>query len=338
MSKRKLNKRQQARIKQQQNTLRQKATRDESTDGKQCENSVDTGHKGIVIANYGGRIIVEDNNKAQTSCSVRQNIETLVSGDRVIWQNVDDNTGVVVALEPRTNYLARPDRRNKAKVIAANIDQILIVTAVKPVLNTRLIDRYLLAAETAGITPVIVFNKVDLPDTAALQAFQDALLVYQQLEYAVVYTSAKQTQGIENLQRILDHKTSVFVGQSGVGKSSLLNCLLPESPALVGDISESTQKGRHTTTLAQLYHLPSGGQIIDSPGVREFGLWQVSEEQAAAGFLEFRPWLGQCRFRDCRHLDEPGCAVRAAVEDGVISPQRWDSYKRILDTLTEEHQ
>lgn len=335
MSKRKLNKRQQTRINTQQEKRRNKVNSDAPENDSST--STETGNKGVVIANFGNQIIVEYEDKHQISCSVRQNIDSLVSGDHVIWQQVDDKTGVVVALEPRTNFIARPDHRNKAKVIAANIDQLLIVTAVKPVLNTRLIDRYLLAAETAGITPVIVFNKIDLPDEAAMQKFRDDLKVYHQLNYSVSYTSAKHGQGIEDILQTLKDKISVFVGQSGVGKSSLLNCLLPESPAAVGDISSSTQKGRHTTTVAQLYHLPSSGKIIDSPGVREFGLWQVTEEQAAEGFLEFRPWLGQCRFRDCKHQDEPGCAIRKAVEDGEISTQRWDSYKRILNSLTEEN-
>ncbi|MDH5407766.1 MAG: small ribosomal subunit biogenesis GTPase RsgA [Gammaproteobacteria bacterium] len=334
MAKRKLNKRQQSRVKEQQQKHRQSA--DASNSSSNRKNNTESGNKGIVIANFGSQIIVETDNRTRISCSSRQNIESLVSGDHVIWQNVDDDSGVVVALEPRTNYIARPDRRNKAKVIAANIDQLLIVTAVKPVLNSRLVDRYLVAAETARITPVIVFNKIDLPDEAAMQQFRDDLAIYKQLNYSVAYTSAKFSQGIDAFQEMLKAKTSVFVGQSGVGKSSLLNCLLPEALAEVGDISTSTQKGRHTTTVAQLYHLPEGGQIIDSPGVREFGLWQVTEEQAAEGFPEFRPWLGQCRFRDCKHQDEPGCAVRNAVEEGEIAPQRWDSYKRILNSLMEE--
>lgn len=337
MAKRKLNKRQQARIRQQQDSRLHQAKQTDKQPGTTEQTSDLPQQQGIVIANFGAKVQLEDAQGETVACNVRQNINTLVSGDRVIWQTVDEHSGVVIALEPRKTFLARPDRRGKAKVIAANIDQILIVTAVKPALNTRLIDRYLLAAEASNITPIIVFNKIDLPDEAALAAFHDDLQTYKKIGYQVVFTSAKKHQGLNDIQQVLNNKTSVVVGQSGVGKSSLLNCLLPEASALVGDISDSTNKGRHTTTLAQLYHLPSGGQLIDSPGVREFGLWQISEEQAAAGFIEFRPYLGTCRFRDCKHQDEPGCTVRAAVEDGNISAQRWDSYKRILASLTEQN-
>ncbi|MDH5181705.1 MAG: small ribosomal subunit biogenesis GTPase RsgA [Gammaproteobacteria bacterium] len=330
MSKRRLSKRQQTRIREQQDKHLAQAKQAHTPDMADSN-----GMEGTVVANFGVTVQVEDNAGNSISCNVRQNMETLVCGDHVIWQQADEQNGIVVALVPRNNFLARPDRRGKARVIAANIDQILIVSAARPAMNTRLIDRYLVAAETAGIIPVIVFNKIDLPDAEALAAFQADLLIYTEIGYQVVFTSAKQHQGLAEIQQVLNHKTSVVVGQSGVGKSSLLNCLLPEAPALVGDVSDSSNKGRHTTTLAQLYHLPSGGRLIDSPGVREFGLWEVSEEQAASGFIEFRPWLGRCQFRDCRHGDEPGCAIRHAVESGEIHPQRWDSYKRILESLAE---
>ncbi len=323
MAKRKLTKQQQSRIKQQHAARREQASSD----------ALESGLQATVIANYGKTVLIEDTQQQLITCHIRQNIETLVCGDHVIWQQEDDATGVVVALSPRNNFIARPDRRGQAKVIAANIDQLLIVTAIKPAVNTRLIDRYIVAAETAGITPLIVFNKIDLADKQTIRNIETQLAVYSQLGYQVIFTSTKQNKGIHDLQTTLLDKVSVFVGQSGVGKSSLINTVLPEAAAAVGDISDSTNKGRHTTTLAQLYHLPSGGNLIDSPGIREFGLWQVSLEQAASGFIEFRPWLGQCRFRDCLHEDEPGCRIRSAVEQGEISEQRWDSYRRIIESL-----
>ncbi len=323
MSKRKLTKQQQTRVKQQQQTHLQQADID----------LPQSGQRAIVTANHGKTVVIEDSDRQSFTCNIRQNIDSLVCGDHVIWQQETDTTGIVLAMEDRTNFLARPDRRQQAKVVAANIDQMLIISAAKPALNTRLIDRYLVAAELSGITPVIVFNKIDLPDNLQMNDVKEQLAVYTGLGYQVIFTSAKQDSGITNLQAALQDKISVFVGQSGVGKSSLINSLLPEDVARVGEISDSTQKGRHTTTLAQLYHLPSGGNLIDSPGIREFGLWQVSLEQAAEGFVEFRPWLGKCRFRNCLHEDEPGCSIRDAVEQGVISEQRWQSYRRIIESL-----
>ncbi len=317
MSKRKLTKHQQTRIK------------------KQQEQTVISGQHAIVTANRGKTVIIEDPSQQSFVCNIRQNIDTLVCGDHVIWQQQSETTGVVLALEPRSNYLARPDRRGQAKVVAANIDQLMIVSAFKPTLNTRLIDRYLVAAELSGITPLIVFNKIDLPDNIKMADLKEQLSIYSELGYQVIFTSAKQEKGIQSLQSILLNKISIFVGHSGVGKSSIINALLPESPAEVGNISDSTQKGRHTTTLAQLYHLPSGGDLIDSPGIREFGLWQVKLEQADEGFIEFRPYLGQCRFRDCLHEEEPGCSILEAVKEGKINEIRWDSYRRILESLRE---
>jgi len=334
MAKRKLTKQQQTRIQQQQNH-RRKQLHAPSPDKVDTSTSDAPEQAGMVIANFGATLIVENEQGQTFRCTLRQNIPTLVSGDRIVWQQLDEETGVIVALQERSSFLARPDRRGKAKIIAANIDQIMIVSACKPAPNTRLIDRYLVAAETAHITPVIIFNKTDLLGQANTQEIEQQLMPYQDLGYQLLYTSTKQAHGMDILQSCLQDKTSVFVGQSGVGKSSLINTLLPEAMALVGEVSQSTQKGRHTTTMAQLYHLPSGGQIIDSPGIREFGLWQVTQQQLADGFREFHPFLGQCRFRDCLHEDEPGCLVRENVATGKITEQRWQSYRRILESLRE---
>lgn len=328
MSKRKLNKRQQRRVRQKQEShLKQDA--DSPT-----LNTMD-GEQGIVIANYGKTALIEDLQKNQFTCHIRQNLDTLVCGDHVVFKSENNDSGIVLAIEPRQNYLARPDRKGQAKVVAANIDQIMIVAACKPALNTRLIDRYIVAAELSELTPIIIFNKTDLTHALNSNNIREQLSIYQELGYKLVFTSVKQLQGIDTLEAILADKTSVFVGQSGVGKSSLINTILPEAKAEVGDISDNTQKGRHTTTLTRLYHLPHGGHLIDSPGIREFGLWQVQLSETAEGFIEFRPFLGQCRFRDCLHEDEPGCRIRAAVEEDRINRQRWESYRRIIESLRD---
>jgi ribosome biogenesis GTPase len=193
------------------------------------------------------------------------------------------------------------------------------------------------AAETVGIEPVILLNKIDLlaDDPVLGQEMDELLAIYPTLGYRILRTSSLEG-GLEALHGALRERISVFVGQSGVGKSSLINVLLPDAELRVGALSESRQKGVHTTTTAQLFHLDCGGSLIDSPGIREFGLWHMSREQVEQGFREFRPFLGACKFRDCRHQQEPGCAILGAAESGQISQRRLGSYRHIVTTLEEE--
>jgi len=290
---------------------------------------------GRIIAHLGKRIIIEDEHGQQHRCSARRNLPALVCGDQIYWHYPDPKSCIIHELQPRKTLLARPDARGKQKIIAANIDQILIVCAPHPELNEGLLDRYLVAATLTGINPVIVLNKTDLLDQKTLAQYRQRLLVYQQLGYPIIYTSAHEDEAFNHLNACLHAKTSILVGQSGVGKSSLLNRLLPEVNARIGEVSDATGKGRHTTTTARLYHLPDSGSLIDSPGIREFGLWNVSPEQLAQGFPEFVARQGQCRFRDCKHRNEPGCAILAGVENDEISPLRHASYLRILASLEE---
>jgi len=230
--------------------------------------------------------------------------------------------------------LSRPDAQGRLKPVAANVDQLLIVFAVEPSPHANLIDRYLIAAEATGIAPVLVLNKVDLlPDDGG--ELGQLLERYQALGYPVVRTTTAQPDGLAALYRQLAERTSVFVGQSGVGKSSLIDQLLPEETLRIGALSEDSRKGTHTTTTARLYAMPDArdGVLIDSPGIREFGLTHLDAQTVTDGFIEFRPFLGHCRFRDCRHQAEPGCALLAAVEAGKIHPQRFASYRRILASL-----
>ena len=248
-------------------------------------------------------------------CQQRKSIGQVVCGDRVKWYEEDQESGVITSINERRTILQRPDINGNLRIIASNIDQVFIVVAHKPELNEGLIDRYLVAAENSHLKPVI-------------------LSLYQEIGYPVIYTSAKQEHGLDSLIVVLNDNNNIFVGQSGVGKSSLINTILKDSNARIGEISEATGKGKHTTTTAYLYPLKQNqGHIIDSPGVREFGLVKLSEQEVADGFIEFKPFIGYCKFRNCAHKNEPGCALLEAVKDKKISQQRWDSFQRILESL-----
>jgi ribosome biogenesis GTPase len=293
-----------------------------------------TEQSGVVISQFGQTLEIETASAERRRCKQRKNLGSIVPGDRIRFTGEHDDNSVIVAVEPRQSLLARPDSRGRPKAIAANLDRIFIITAIKPELNEGLIDRYLVAAESLGITPIIVLNKIDLADEETLHSLQSRMHVYEQLGYAVIYTSAKREHGLDALLDALKSHASIMVGQSGVGKSSLVNALLPEVDAQVGEISEATGKGMHTTSASRLYHLPHGGDLIDSPGVREFGLWEVSPEELAKGFIEFQPYLGLCKFSDCQHESEPECAIQQAIDEGKITRQRFESYRRILESLT----
>lgn len=292
---------------------------------------------GRVITRYGVQVDVEDNNRKQYRCLMRQNLPSLVCGDRVVWQAGKDQTGVVVAMEPRQTLLERPDADNQLKPVAANINQILVVSAPLPALDIDLINRYLVAAEMTAITPVLVINKIDLLEEPSFKKLKARLKMYEDIGYRVIYASCKQSHGLDDLVACLQDKTSILVGQSGVGKSSLIQALLPDEDLRIGNLSEASGLGRHTTTATKLYHFPVGGELIDSPGVRAFRLGHVTAAQLADGFIEFRSYLGQCKFNNCRHTVEPDCAIRHAVETGNISMERYDSYERILNTVEDEN-
>jgi ribosome biogenesis GTPase len=205
------------------------------------------------------------------------------------------------------------------------------VAAPQPAHDAFLIDRYLVAAELAGATPLVVINKSDLLDPQSADAPGDALREYAAIGYGTLLTSVREDSGIDKLAQILVNRTSILVGQSGVGKSSLINRLLPELDIQIGKLSDASGQGRHTTTATTLYHLPQGGNLIDSPGVRDFRLGETAPADLAHGYREFRPYLGLCRFQDCRHLSEPGCAVKAAMRKGVISERRLASYTQLAN-------
>jgi len=336
MSKRKLSRQQAWRV----NKIQQERADRAAKRGAVAEQALSAGElgperEGLVIAHYGTQVEIEIEPGQNLRCHLRANLESLVTGDRVIWCE-GDPTGVVVAQSPRHSELCRPDPYGKLKPVAANIDLIFIVIAALPEPHANLIDRYLVAAEAVGIEPVLVLNKTDLlaADATLRDKLGTLLAIYPTLGYQLLEVSS-HTGGLEPLHAALRERTSVFVGQSGVGKSSLVNKLLPGVDLRVGGLSELTNKGTHTTTTAQLFHLPSGGSLIDSPGIREFGLWHMNRDQVEQGFREFRPYLGHCRFRDCQHQQEPGCAILNAADSGAISTGRLGSYRRIVASLEE---
>ncbi|NKB47649.1 MAG: small ribosomal subunit biogenesis GTPase RsgA [Legionellales bacterium] len=287
-----------------------------------------TQQSGLLITQHGKHAMVEASDGTLYHCSLRQHLGSLVAGDRVIWHPVKNQQGVITAKQPRATVLAKPTARGELKPVAANIDQVIIVIAIKPKFSTLLLDSYLVACATLDLSPLILINKCDLltPDDELTTTID----LYMQLKYPVMYTSVPAQQGLTQLKDQLKTFTSVFVGQSGVGKSSLISYLLPHETIAIGDLSIKQPYGKHTTSTSRLYHLTGGGDLIDSPGVREFGLWHLPANQIAQGFTEFRPWLGQCKFRDCRHQQEPGCAILAAMEKQQIDPRRFYNYQQLV--------
>jgi ribosome biogenesis GTPase len=336
MAKRKLNRRQQWRIEKIQEERRKRVERKQhrAEELLRDEQSLGAEEEGLVVANYGASVELEDASGTRLRCQLRQNLPTLVVGDRVVWQRAGGN-GVVTALLPRRTELARPDTLGELRPVAANIDQILVVAAPAPAYSPELIDQYLAAAELTGITPVLVFNKIDLVDDDNREAVEQLLASYRKIGYTLITASTRKNHGLDAVMEQLRDRTSAFVGQSGVGKSSLVKALLPDEAITVRELSEQSGLGQHTTSTSRLYHLPQGGQIIDSPGVREFRLWPMDPASLIHGFREFIPYLGHCKFRDCKHEQEPGCALREAVERGEIEARRLASYHRIVEQLAE---
>lgn len=297
--------------------------------------------EGLVISRFGKHADIEDDQGQIHRCNLRRTVKSLVTGDKVVWRAGDDAldgiSGVVEAVHPRLTLLCRPDFYDGIKPVAANIEQMIIVSAVVPEFSRNIVDRYLVAAENVEIPPLLLLNKIDLLDEAARARLDEDLRSYEALGYPVLCVSTRTGEGLSELQARLQGKISVFVGQSGVGKSSLVNALMPEAAALIGEVSDLSGLGQHTTTTARLYHFPSGGDLIDSPGIREFALWHLEPERVSWCFVEFRRYLGGCKFRDCKHGKDPGCLIREAVERGEIHPERYENYHRILASMSEAH-
>ncbi|HCT1400313.1 TPA: small ribosomal subunit biogenesis GTPase RsgA [Morganella morganii] len=337
MAKQKLSKGQVRRVQANQQRKLRKENRPEPEDSLFGE-----AQEGQVISRFGQHADIEAADGSVQRCNLRRTIKSLVTGDRVVWRAALQNNeegrvnGIVEAVHERESVLTRPDFYDGIKPIAANINQIVIVSAILPELSLNIIDRYLVACETLGVEPLIVLNKIDLLNDESRDQVNDLMNIYRNIGYRVLEVSGYTNKGIDALTAALAGRISIFAGQSGVGKSSLLNTLLPENAdILVNNVSDVSGLGQHTTTASRLYHFPHGGDVIDSPGVREFGLWHLTPEQVTQGYTEFRDYLGGCKFRDCKHGDDPGCALREAVENGEISAERFENYHRILESMAQ---
>ena len=284
--------------------------------------------RGLVVGNYGRRHLVELDGSEVLNCVTRGKRSSLACGDRVEVARTGPGEGVVESTDPRTSLLYRSDQYRQ-KLIAANVTQIVVVLAVVPSFYEELLNRCLIAADSQNIAALIVLNKSDLA-TESAQAVE-RLKLYTSLGYRVVPMSAKHD--VSPLRPLLQGRVSVLVGQSGMGKSTIINALIPGTDAVTSEVSTAMDSGRHTTTHARLYHLDAESSLIDSPGMQEFGLHHLTEQDIAAALPEFRPLLGTCKFHNCRHLVEPGCAVIQAVEAGKVDARRLQAYRKLVKEI-----
>lgn len=307
MSKRKLTKQQRERVKAQENKL---------------STHTDQVLPGLVIARFGQLAEIESENGDRIICAIRPNLADIVAGDHISWVDEGNDQGVVVSCMSRHSSLYRTSPRRK-KLIAANVTQLMIVIAPEPVYSPMLLDSYLVVAELNNLKPTIIINKTDLSCDDLLKEISE---IYSPLGYTFTATSREHQEADTELNPFLNHEVSVFVGQSGVGKSSIINRLLPHESLQTSTISKISQLGKHTTSQSRYYHLPQGGALIDSPGIREFGLWGIDKRTLCQGFIDIYPTAQTCRFRDCNHETSRDCAVIAAVEKGLIHPNRYRSF------------
>ncbi|MEM9644421.1 MAG: ribosome small subunit-dependent GTPase A [Planctomycetota bacterium] len=292
--------------------------------------------RGRVVSVHGLRVRVLGDDGADYECAVRQLLKSLntdqrhvvVAGDRVTFRADSPLDGMIESIEPRSGVISR-NSRGKQHVIAANVDFVLIIASVaQPGLKPALIDRFLLTAAQCGVEPIIVFNKCDLVDIVTLQPIVG---VYASMGIRTLMVSAESGQNIEYLKALLVDKQAVLAGQSGVGKSSLLNCVEPGLGLAVNEVSRDNDKGRHTTTASRLIPTSGGGAVFDTPGIRQFQLWNIEANEVGGLMPDFRPYVSSCRYPDCLHLSETDCAVKDAVADARIDARRYDGYCHLLE-------
>ena len=292
--------------------------------------------QGRVLRVHGLECVVAAEDGRQFRCAVRQVLKSIsteqrhvvAAGDVVEFRPAGQSQGIIYSIKPRHGVLSRTSK-GRRHVLVANVDLVVIVASTaNPDLKPHLIDRFLVTAEQARLEPLIVLNKADLVDTCALQPL---LGVYAQMGYRTLLTSAERGWGIDHLRSMVSGRQSVVAGQSGVGKSSLLNAVQDGLGLRVQPVSSDNQKGKHTTTTAELLPLTGGGYLVDTPGIRQLELWDVVSEEVAGLFRDIRPYVNACRFPDCTHIHEVDCAVQAAVADGRLDPRRYNSYVHLME-------
>lgn len=283
-----------------------------------------------VVVNHGSELTLSTSSGDTIIATPKMKLGLVVTGDLVRWHAEDHGNARVTEVMPRTGTLARTDRQGNAKPIATNISQVLVVTAPKPPFDTLLLDRYCVAACNIGAEIAVIINKTDLLDEATTDQAQQIESLYGSLGYRVARCCTKKIDGMEEIKSLLDNQISILVGQSGVGKSSILNALLPQHNTKTGGLSDNSGLGRHTTTVTNWYDLPNEGAIIDSPGVRQFALEHLATVDIQAGFREISDFAASCKFNDCTHQHEPHCAVLAALESGKINAHRFNHFQQMM--------
>lgn len=287
---------------------------------------------GRVISRFGAELLVATAEDELLRCTTRRKLDHAACGDQVKWEKQAQGNAVVTRILPRHNVLERPDFRGIARPVAANIDLLIIVASWQPAPLWDSIDRYLIAARCLSAQALLVMNKHDLRAQQASTEDEACLQEYADAGISILNVTATRGEGIQAIQQAIASHTAIVVGQSGVGKSSIAAQLLPQEDIRIGRIAD-TGEGRHTTTTARYYPLPNGGALIDSPGVRSFSLAELDFASLEKGFPEFEPYLGYCRFHNCTHNHEPGCAIKAAAQQGELPPYRFNRYQRLLSEL-----
>ncbi|MBS1588993.1 MAG: ribosome small subunit-dependent GTPase A [Bacteroidetes bacterium] len=306
--------------------------------------------KGIVYKSTGSWYVLRDEKDAMKNARIKGKlkIDTDISstnpiavGDIVIYEEESgtENNTMITEIAPRKNYIVRisPHNRNQKHIVAANLDLALVIaTLSSPRTSQGFIDRFLITAEAYHIPAIIVINKIDLLKAKQMPALEHWKKMYQEAGYEVVVVSALDHQSLEPLIQLLKNKVTLFSGHSGVGKSTLINQLMPEKNLKTAEVSDWSGKGQHTTTFAEMFDLPFGGCIIDTPGVKEFGLIDIRREELSHYFPEIRALINHCKFNNCMHTNEPGCSVKQAVSKGFIDISRYESYLSIMETIEQK--